>query len=88
MSDGERQLMVGQALSQSASTFVVGLVLAAVFFGFCRLAGWAYEQSERCKLRESGPLSRSAAAALEDLEARHGQEIRCMGGRRHLETPR
>ncbi len=80
--------MLSQALSQSAGTFVVGFILAAVFFGLCRLAGWAYEVSERRKLRESGPVRPSAVAALERLEARQDEEIRCMGGRRHLEAPR
>lgn len=80
--------MIGQALSQSAGTFLVGLILAAVFFGLCRLAGWAYEVSERRKLRESGPDTPAAVAALERLEARQDEEIRCMGGRRHLEAPR
>lgn len=80
--------MIGQALSQSVGTIVVGLVLAAVVFGLCRVPGWAYEMSEQRKLRESAPVSPSAIAALEELEARHGEEIRCIGGRRHLERPR
>ena len=80
--------MLGLALSQSAATFVVGLVLAAVVFGLCRLAGWAYEESERRKLRESAPVRPSVLAALEELEAHHGEQIRCIGGRRHLERPR
>lgn len=81
-------MVIGQALSQSAGTFLVGIVLAAVFFGLCRLAGWAYEVSERRKLRKSGLIRPSAVDALVRLEARQDEEIRCMGGRRHLEAPR
>jgi len=80
--------VIGQVFSQSAGTFLVGLVLAAVVFGLARVAGWAYEQSERRKQRESAPLRPCVAEALEHLEERHQAEIECMGGRRHLEVPR
>jgi hypothetical protein len=39
--------VLGLALSQSVVTFLVGLLLAAAFFGLCRVAGWFYEQSLR-----------------------------------------
>jgi hypothetical protein len=81
-------VVIGQALSHFATTFPVGLLLASVFFGLCRLGGWAYEQSERRKQRESGSVSPSVITALEHLEERHPAEIECMGGRRHLEVPR
>lgn len=48
--------MIGQAFSQSATTFFVGVVLAAVVFGLCRLAGWFYEESLRRKQKRPEPF--------------------------------
>jgi hypothetical protein len=64
--------MILQTLSQTGSTFVVGILLASLFYGLARLAGKAYENSLR---RE-----RERPKRFEEID--FSGEIRVIGGGR------
>ena len=48
--------MIGQALAHTATSFPVGLLLAAVLYGLARLGGRAYENSLRPERERPAPF--------------------------------
>jgi hypothetical protein len=84
--------MLGQAFSSTVHDLAHGLRLVALgVIAYFLLAAVITEIVYHLRGGRDGYERREAEklpAELAELERQHREEIRCMGGRRHLETPR